>query len=167
MSGWVRGPASRSARRRAPPGVTVQSMVASRLPARSPDRVRVSSRLARVAASMASAEPELLAGRRVEDRSAADLRLLDVEERAAGGRDRGAVERAEGVEGRDAEIILETALRRGRIEAVSRESGVIEARVSRQKRLRSGSSWMTVRHQDLARLEAGDLGGKAGSVGLA
>ena len=55
----VRGPASRSARSRAPPGVTVQSMVASRLPARSPERVRVSSRLARVAASMASAAPEV------------------------------------------------------------------------------------------------------------
>jgi hypothetical protein len=59
MPGWVRGPASRSASSRAPPGVTVQSMVASRLPARSPESVRVSSRLARVAASMASAAPAM------------------------------------------------------------------------------------------------------------
>ena len=60
----VSGPASRSAKSRAPPGVTVRSMAASRLPARSPERVRVSSRLARVAASMASVAPAVPRGRR-------------------------------------------------------------------------------------------------------
>lgn len=56
-AGSVSGPARRSASNRPPPGVNVRSMVARRLPARSPDRVRVSSRLARVAASIASPEP--------------------------------------------------------------------------------------------------------------
>ena len=59
-SASVSGPARRSANRRAPPGVTVQSIVASRLPARSPESVRVSSRLARVEASIARAEPDSL-----------------------------------------------------------------------------------------------------------
>ena len=45
-----------------------------------------------------------VAGGRVERRTAVDLRLLDVEERAAGRCDLGRAEGAEGVEGRDPEI---------------------------------------------------------------
>ena len=55
----VSGPLRRSARSRAPPGVNVRSMAARRLPLRSPASVRVISRLARVAASMASVAPAL------------------------------------------------------------------------------------------------------------
>ena len=53
-SPWARlkGAASRSARRRLPGAVTVLSIAASKDPSRAPDKVRVSSRLARVAASM-------------------------------------------------------------------------------------------------------------------
>ena len=96
----VSGPLRRSARSRAPPGVTVRSMAASRLPARSPESVRVSSRLARVAASMASVAAGTLAARRRQRRARAELRALDVEEGAAGGGDLGAAEGAEGVERR-------------------------------------------------------------------
>ena len=70
----VSGPASRSASRRAPPGVRVQSIVASRLPARSPARVRVSSRFVRVAASI-TRSPRRIPARRLQDGTLPDLGL--------------------------------------------------------------------------------------------
>ena len=66
-AGSVSGLASRSASSRAPAGVTVRSMVASSDPSRAPLKVRVSSRLARVAASISRLAPR---ARRVGGESA-------------------------------------------------------------------------------------------------
>jgi hypothetical protein len=56
-AGSVSGAASRCASSRAPAAVTVRSMASSSEPRRSPPSVRVSSRLARVAWSIASVAP--------------------------------------------------------------------------------------------------------------
>ena len=56
-AGSVNGAARWSASRRAPAAVAVRSIVASKLPLRSPASVVVSSRLRRVAASICISEP--------------------------------------------------------------------------------------------------------------
>ena len=56
-SGSVSGAVSLARSSRAPAPVTVRSMTASRLPAAAPSSVAVSSRLRRVAASIAIAAP--------------------------------------------------------------------------------------------------------------
>ena len=89
---------------RAPAPVTVRSMAAIRLPCRAPDNVCVSSRLARVAASMSMASPAASRDRRRQRRTVVDLRLLDVGERRGRGREFDARERAEAVERAHAEI---------------------------------------------------------------
>jgi hypothetical protein len=137
----VNGPARRSASRRLPPGVSVRSMVASRLPARSPARVRVNSRLARVAASisMVALCPSRKAA--TEAQAGAELGALDIGERSGGGGDLGAAEGAEGVERGDAEELLEAAFA-GSGSSPSRASGVTGAATSRQNSFNSGSSWI-------------------------
>ena len=55
--GSVSGAASRADNMRAPGPVTVQSMAANKLPWRPPERLRISSRFARVAASISITEP--------------------------------------------------------------------------------------------------------------
>ncbi len=57
-SGSVSGAASRCVSNRDPAAVTVRSSAASSEPRRSPESVRISSRLVRVAASICSVEPE-------------------------------------------------------------------------------------------------------------
>jgi hypothetical protein len=104
--------------------------------------------------------------RRVEDRAAADLRFLDIEQGAAGRRDLGAAERAERVQGRDAEMLLEPPLGRCGIEALAgqgRDGGPGLLPEGREFEIVVND----VRHQNLARLETGDLRRKAGPVRLA
>ena len=60
-SGSVSGAVSRALSRRAPAPVTLRSMTASRLPAMPPSSAAVSSRLRRVAASIAMVAPAWVA----------------------------------------------------------------------------------------------------------
>ena len=137
--------ASRSAGRQplgeeaAPAAVTVRSIASSRLPARSPARVRVSSRLARVAGSIAMCAGRLAAGR-LERRPCGRPACARHRRRAAAAPDLGPREGAEAVERRDAEIGGEPALGAGRVEDVAAD-GVTAARASRQSAASAGSAW--------------------------
>ena len=73
----VNGAPRRSASRRLPPGVAQRSIAASSEPARTPDNVRVSSRLARVAASISMRPPRRrLRGRSSGGRAASCVRAI-------------------------------------------------------------------------------------------
>ena len=85
-------------------------MAASRLPARAPWFERISSRLARVAASMMSRLPALFFARRAEQRRFADLGDLDIGEQTCERRKLGAGEFAERIERGHAEPLLQGAL---------------------------------------------------------
>ncbi len=105
-------------------------------------------------------------GRRIEDRAAVELGLLHVEEGGSRGRDLGTAERPEGVEGRDTEMILEPALRGGRVETLARQRRHGRAGLAPE----GGQIRIVVdhvRHQDLTGLETGDLGRQPLAVGLA
>ena len=116
-AGSVSGAASQSARRRAPPALTVRSMAASSEPCRSPASLRVSSRLRRVAASISMTAPEARRRRRRQPRQAAELgRLEIVDQRAAGG-DLGPLEAAEAVQRLDREGLLQPPARGLAVEA--------------------------------------------------
>ncbi len=108
--GSVRGLPSRLASSRAPAAVTVRSMAASRLPARAPWFERISSRLARVAASMTRRLPARLFARRTEQRRFADLGDLHIGEQPGERGKLGPGEFAEGVERGDAEAALQRPL---------------------------------------------------------
>ena len=128
-----RGAARRSAE-------TVRSIVATRLPARSPASVRVSSRLARVAASIDEDAGRRLATRRLERRPLRRTGCARRNASAAPAAGRlGAREGAEAVERRDAEEVPQAPLGGGRIEPVAGD-GRHAARVSRHRFRSSGSS---------------------------
>ena len=77
----------------------------------------------------------------------------------------GAREGAEAVERRDAEEIPQAPLGRGRIEPVAGDGRHGGARLAPEV-LQLGIVEDLVRHDDLARLEPGDLGREPGGVGL-
>ena len=103
--------------------------------------------------------------RRRQRRPAPELGALDVKEGAAGGGDLGAAEGAEGVEGGDAENLLDAPLGGGRVEPFPGERRHGRARLAPQ--IREGRIVVDgLRQDDLARIEAGDLGGEAVRVRL-
>ncbi len=130
--GSVSGLASRSARSRAPAGVTVRSMVARSEPSRAPLSVRVSSRLARVAGSISRLAPRARRAGGDKRRARLELRALDVGQRQRGRGDLGPREGAEAVEGFDAIEFAHPPLGR-RAVAASRANGVTGTRISRDQ----------------------------------
>ena len=122
------GLASRSAISRAPAGVLVRSMAASTDPARSPESVRVSSRLARVAASISRFLPRARRGGGREPRRRVDLGALDIGERQRRGSDLRARKLAETVEGLDAVEFARLAAPRRRGRSMSGPNGAAAMR---------------------------------------
>ena len=166
-AGSVSGLASRSASSRAPAGVAVRSIVASSEPRRSPLNVRVSSRLARVAASISIVSPRGATRRTLQGRARFDLRARDIMDRHRRRADFGAAERAETVERLDAIELAKAPLgdvaappRRGRAGSRPRASRT-NARAAR------GSSSVACGRHDLARFEPRDLDAQRRRVALA
>ena len=157
-AGSVSGAASRCASSREPAAVTVRSIAASSEPRRSPDSVRISSRLARVAGSIRQRRLRRLARRRRQRRPLAELGALDIGD---AGRRRGQFEprhRAERFGGRHREIAGEPPLR-GAPSNTSR----VQRRHRRQRAQVRGKLGIAVERigdDDLARLELRDRGRK-------
>ena len=165
-SGAVKGAARRSARRRLPGAVTVLSIAASREPSRAPDKrsrqfeigscrgIDVHPRVAREPGWQAQGGPR------------GKLGALDIKDRDGGGGDLGAGKRAQSVERREPEIILDAALGAcpfARLAAERRHGQLCLAREPRQARQgeqRFGSD-------DFGRIDARDLGleGRLGGAG--
>ena len=161
--GAVSGAASQAASRRAPAPVRVRSMVASSEPWRSPERLRSSSRLRRVAASISITAPCASAARGGEARQLAGLGQLDIVDERAGGGELRAGEGAEAFERLDAVERLEPA---AAVLAVEARRGQ-----RRQRRLPVAEQLEMLRllqqaigQQQLARLEAGERGGEIGRL---
>ena len=150
----ARRPASRSGR---------WSRAAS--PRARPPSVRVSSRLARVAGSISRLAPRAPPGRRRERRPRLELRPLDVGERQRRRGDFGAREGAETVEGLDAVELAHPQRRRGAVAGFARERRQgTRSSATRRREMRLVAD--RLRRDDLARLEARDLGGEARLVRL-
>ncbi len=118
-SGSVSGADNRCASRREPAEVTVRSIESSNEPRRSPASVRISSRLPRVAWSMAMDARRAFAQRRRQRRAFADLRALDVGDAGRGGGQLQPRQRAEGFAGRHREERGQPPLGAGAIEHVA------------------------------------------------
>jgi hypothetical protein len=103
-----------------------------------------------------------LAHGRGERRAASELRALHVADAGGGRRELEPRQRAEAFRGGQAEISRKPALGRRPVEHVARERG------HRRQRAQIGGERAVaverVRHDDLAWLEPGDVGGKAGAV---
>ena len=155
----VSGAARRLASSRAPAPVTVRSIASSRLPCRSPDSVRLSSRFA--PGRGVDLHDAVFADRpwRMQARQAAALGQLDVVEQGAGGGDLRAAERAEAVEARDAEAPAPAGASRRRVEAAGRQRrdplAPLAARVDRVE-----AAQHVVGNQQLGRLELGQSRGQ-------
>ncbi len=106
---------------RAPPAVTVRSMVASSDPSRPPDRAWVSSRLRRVAASICIDRVGAFAHRRAQQRQAALLGDLEIVDDGAERASSGAAEGAEGIERADTVEVLQTCRGPGAVEGGAAE----------------------------------------------
>src|SRR5262249_22608396 len=162
-AGSVRGAARRCARSREPAAVTVRSMAASNEPRRSPASVRTSSRLLRVAWSIASVAPcASRTGGASGGRGArwggggAEGGARDMAEAGGGGGGLEPRQRAEACGGGEREIRREPALGGRAVEHVARQRR--HRRQRAQIRGERGIAVERVRDDDLARLEAGDLG---------
>ena len=160
------GLASRSAISRAPAGVAVRSMVAISEPARSPASVRVSSRLARVAASISSPAPRARRAGQLEPRQRVDLGALEIAERQRRGGDLGAAERAEPLQRVDAVEVLDQPRRRSGVERLARQRRRRDAAsprsAARRRDRRTSACGATISLGSIAR----DLRPEARLVGL-
>lgn len=106
-----------------------------------------------------------LADRRRQRRAGAELGALDIGERGGGSRDLGAAEGAEGVERGDAEEFLEAALARGGIKPLAGQRRHGRGDIAPEFP-ELGIVMDRVGADDLARLQACELDGKAALVGF-
>ena len=133
--------------------------------ARSPARLRVSSRLRRVAASIAMTAPGGQAPRRRAARGSWPcLRQLEIVEQAAGAAQLGAREAAEAVERRDPEELLQPARSPFSLSKRALGSGEsVDVALVEQLAAMLGIAQQAVGQQDLAGIEPRQLGARARS----